>query len=81
MENLENTLLLGYCIMRNHKYKASRNGKEWFHYSTGFKLDFIKRRLYESKAGAIDALKQLQKFDPEDDFKIHPVYLGHEIKT
>jgi hypothetical protein len=77
--NEANTLLpavlFGYIILRNLKFGVkSPNSTEWEQMETGFQLDYAKKKLYKCKYSAEDALKQLKKHTPNDEFEIHPVY-------
>lgn len=65
----------GYIILRNLKFKIkSPNKTEWEQMESGFELDFVKKKLYKWKKSAEDAMEQLKKHSPNDEFEIHPVY-------
>jgi len=71
------TILLGYVVMRNSRINVGTptlNGTVWQQMESGFKPDFVKKRLYTSKPCADDAAVQMKKNDPDDDFEVHPVY-------
>lgn len=66
----------GYIILRNiHLKIESPNSTEWQICETGFQLDYVKKKLYKQYSSAEDAMKQLKKHTPEDDFIIQPIYL------
>ena len=70
-------VLLGYIIMRNFKFKVGTptvDGTEWQQMETGFKLDFIKKRIYTQKSSAEEAVEQMKINSQDDDFEVHPVY-------
>lgn len=65
----------GYIILRNLKFKVkSPNSTEWEQMESGFELDFVRKKLYKRKESAEDAMKQLKKHSPTDEFEIRPVY-------
>lgn len=75
---------IGYAILRNMRYKCNN-----FNYidgmpvtqlevkETGFKLDYVKKRLYDGMSAAIDARNQLKALSPEDDFVIVSVHIDN----
>lgn len=71
-------VLIGYVIMRNFKFKVGTptiNGTEWEKKETGFKLDFVKKRLYSLKSSAEESVEQMKIISPDDEFEVHPVFL------
>jgi hypothetical protein len=70
-------ILLGYVIMRNMKFKSGTqtpNGIEWKVMEFGFQLECYKKKIYVTKEIADEAVWQLQKYAPSDEFEVHPVY-------
>ena len=68
---------LGYVIMRNMKVKIGTpdlNGTKWEEIETGFQIDYVKKKLYKYKSSVDEAIEQLKKFNPNDDYEAHPVY-------
>lgn len=75
MEKSKTDILLGYVIMRNYKFKTRDcNTTEWSTCESGYHLDHVKKKLYQWKPSAEDAVEQLKKHRPEDEYEIHPVY-------
>ena len=70
-------VLLGYVIMRNMKFKVgypTPNGTEWREMESGFQIDYVKKKLYKYKSSVDEAIEQLKKFNPDDEYEAHPVY-------
>lgn len=78
-------ILLGYVIMRNMKFKygtEAPNGIEWKAMETGFQIEYFKKKIYSTQYVAEEAVSQLKKCTPDDEFEIHPVYWhGRHITT
>lgn len=70
-------VLLGYVIMRNMRFKVGTptiNGTEWREMESGFQIDYVKKKLYQYKSSVDEAIEQLRKHNPSDDYEAHPVY-------
>ena len=70
-------VLLGYVIMRNMRFKVGTptiNGTEWREMESGFQIDYVKKKLYQYKSSVDEAIEQLRKYNPNDDYEAHPVY-------
>ncbi len=70
-------VLLGYVIMRNMKFKVGTptvSGTEWREMESGFQIDYVKKKLYKYKSSVDEAIEQLRKYNPDDDYEAHPVY-------
>lgn len=71
------SVLLGYVIMRNMRFKVGTptiNGTEWREMESGFQIDYVKKKLYQYKSSVDEAIEQLRKHSPNDDYEAHPVY-------
>lgn len=74
---MEKEILLGYVIMRNSKFKVGTNtpdGMKWEPIESGFRIEYMKKRIYPYKESAEEAVVQLSKCYKEDEFEVHPVY-------
>ena len=70
-------VFLGYVIMRNMRFKVGTptiNGTEWREMESGFQIDYVKKKLYQYKNSVDEAIEQLRKYNPNDDYEAHPVY-------
>jgi predicted SprT family Zn-dependent metalloprotease len=75
MEN--NIKLLGYVIMRNIHFRIGDqtvNGTKWQEAETGFEIDYVKKKIYKYKCSVDEAIEQLKKHEPNDEYKSYPVY-------
>ena len=75
--NVLPAVLLGYVIMRNMRFKVGTptvNGTEWREMESGFQIDCVKKKLYQYKSSVDEAIEQLRKHNPNDDYEAHPVY-------
>ena len=41
---------------------------------SGFQIDYVKKKLYQYKSSVDEAIEQLRKHNPSDDYEAHPVY-------
>jgi hypothetical protein len=77
LNNVLPAVLLGYVIMRNMRFKVGTptvNGTEWREMESGFQIDYVKKKLYQYKSSVDEAIVQLRKHNPSDDYEVHPVY-------
>lgn len=77
LNNVLPAVLLGYVIMRNMRFKVGTqkvNGTEWREMESGFQIDYVKKKLYQYKSSVDEAIEQLRKYNPNDDYEAHPVY-------
>ena len=77
LNNVLPAVLLGYVIMRNMRFKVGTptiNGTEWREMESGFQIDYVKKKLYQYKSSVDEAIEQLRKHNPSDDYEAHPVY-------
>jgi hypothetical protein len=72
----------GFIVLRGITHQVEKkdiNGTKWKTEKIDFMLEFMKKRLYERRSCAEEAVKHLQERSPEDKFEIHEVF-WHGIK-